>query len=58
MTVRCGIDRVEIARMERLLAETSAEHLLGIFSLEELQEPGDGMPSAADLAARFAAKEA
>jgi KDO2-lipid IV(A) lauroyltransferase len=58
MTVRCGIDRVEIARMERLLAETSAEHLLGIFSLDELQEPSDGMHRAADLAARFAAKEA
>ena len=58
MAVRCGIDRVEVARMERLLAETSAEHLLGIFSLEELQGASDGMPRAADLAARFAAKEA
>jgi phosphopantetheinyl transferase (holo-ACP synthase) len=58
MTVRCGIDRVEMARMERLLAETPLEQLLGIFSLEELQEPGEGMARAADLAARFAAKEA
>jgi holo-[acyl-carrier protein] synthase len=55
---RCGIDTVEIARMERLLAATSPEALAQIFTGHELAESGDGPGRAASLAARFAAKEA
>ena len=55
---RCGIDTVEIARIERLLRETSSEDLFKIFSREELRDSGDGAGRAASLAARFAAKEA
>jgi len=55
---RCGIDTVEIARIERLLRETPPEDLLKIFSLEELRDSGEGPGRAASLAARFAAKEA
>ena len=55
---RCGIDTVEIARIERLLRETPPEDLFKIFSPEELRDSGDGPGRAASLAARFAAKEA
>ncbi len=55
---RCGVDTVEIARIERLLAETPAESLGQWFSAQELQDAGDGPGRAASLAARFAAKEA
>ncbi len=55
---RCGIDSVEIARIERLLRETPPEDLLKIFSERELQDSGEGPGRAASLAARFAAKEA
>ncbi|MBW8065106.1 MAG: 4'-phosphopantetheinyl transferase superfamily protein [Nitrospira sp.] len=55
---RCGIDSVEIARIERLLHETPKEDLLRIFSAEELQDAGDGAGRVASIAARFAAKEA
>ena len=55
---RCGIDTVEIARIERLLAATSPEDLRKIFSAQELEDSGDGPGRAASLAARFAAKEA
>ena len=55
---RCGIDSVEIARIERLLRETPAEGLLRFFSARELADAGDGPGRAASLAARFAAKEA
>lgn len=55
---RCGIDSVEIARMERFLRETPQEDLLRIFSSEELQDAGDGAGRVASMAARFAAKEA
>ena len=54
----CGIDTVEIARIERLLHETPAEDLGKLFSATELAESGDGPGRAASLAARFAAKEA
>lgn len=54
----CGIDTVEIARIERLLAETPAEDLGKLFSAAELADSGDGPGRAASLAARFAAKEA
>jgi len=55
---RCGIDSVEVARIERLLGETPAEDLAKIFSDVELEESGAGPGRAASLAARFAAKEA
>jgi len=55
---RCGIDSVEIPRMERLLLDASREELLRIFSAQELDDAGEGQGRAARLAARFAAKEA
>jgi phosphopantetheine--protein transferase-like protein len=55
---RCGIDTVEIARVERLLRETPAADLARLFSAQELADSGDGPGRAASLAARFAAKEA
>ena len=55
---RCGIDSVEIARIERLLAETPVDGLTAFFSAQELADAGDGPGRAASLAARFAAKEA
>ena len=55
---RCGIDTVEILRIERLLRETPEEDLLRIFAPEELKDAGDGAGRAASIAARFAAKEA
>jgi KDO2-lipid IV(A) lauroyltransferase len=56
--VRCGIDTVEIARIERLLRETDPADLAKIFSAGELADSGHGPGRAASLAARFAAKEA
>ena len=35
---RCGIDSVQIARIERLLRETPAEDLRRIFSEQELKD--------------------
>jgi KDO2-lipid IV(A) lauroyltransferase len=55
---RCGIDTVEIARIERLLAQNDARDLLRFFSAQELADSGEGAGRAASLAARFAAKEA
>ena len=55
---RCGIDTVEIARVERFLLATPREDLLRIFSREELCDVGEGPGRTASLAARFAAKEA
>lgn len=55
---RCGIDTVEIERIERLLRDTPADDLVKIFSAVELADSGDGPGRAASLAARFAAKEA
>src|SRR5262249_24306295 len=55
---RCGIDTVEIARIERLLAETAPDDLTTIFSAQEIRDSGEGPGRAASLAARFAAKEA
>jgi len=54
----CGIDTVEIARIERLLQETPASDLAKVFSAAELHDSGEGPGRAASLAARFAAKEA
>ncbi|MFO1323911.1 MAG: 4'-phosphopantetheinyl transferase superfamily protein [Burkholderiales bacterium] len=55
---RCGIDAVEIARIERLLRENTVEELARFFTAQELADAGDGPGRAASLAARFAAKEA
>src|SRR5215468_6133806 len=55
---RCGIDTVDVARIERLLRESPAEDLRKIFSADELRDSGEGPARAASLAARFAAKEA
>src|SRR5215468_1042102 len=55
---RCGIDTVEVARIDRLLRETPPEDLLKIFSPQELSDSGEGTGRASSLAARFAAKEA
>jgi KDO2-lipid IV(A) lauroyltransferase len=55
---RCGVDTVEIVRVERLLAETAPADLGAFFSAQELADAGDGPGRAASLAARFAAKEA
>jgi len=58
MPTRCGIDSVEIARIERMLDESPADDLAKIFSAQELADSGSGPGRAASLAARFAAKEA
>ena len=55
---RCGVDTVEISRIERLLADTPETGLGSFFSAQELLDAGDGAGRAASLAARFAAKEA
>ena len=55
---RCGIDSVEIARIERLLVENAPADLLRFFTAQELADAGDGEGRVASLAARFAAKEA
>ena len=55
---RCGIDTVEIRRVERLLDHTTSGELRSLFSETELREAGTGAGRAASLAARFAAKEA
>jgi phosphopantetheine--protein transferase-like protein len=57
-SARCGIDTVEIARIERLLRESHPEDLAKLYSPDELRESGEGPGRAASLAARFAAKEA
>jgi KDO2-lipid IV(A) lauroyltransferase len=57
-SARCGVDSVEIARIERLLAETPADQLQQLFTATELADAGEGPGRAASLAARFAAKEA
>jgi len=55
---RCGIDTVEIYRVEKLLADLPPDGLRKFFSEQELQDAGSGAGRAASLAARFAAKEA
>jgi phosphopantetheine--protein transferase-like protein len=58
IATRCGIDTVEIARVDRLLRESAPGDLARLFSAQELADAGDGPGRAASLAARFAAKEA
>jgi len=55
---RCGIDTVEISRVEKLLADLQPDELRKFFSEQELRDAGTGAGRAASLAARFAAKEA
>jgi len=55
---RCGIDSVEIARIERLVRENPGDALTRFFTPQEIADAGDGPGQAASLAARFAAKEA
>lgn len=55
---RCGIDTVEIARVERLVEASDAATLGRLFSARELADAGEGPGRIASLAARFAAKEA
>jgi KDO2-lipid IV(A) lauroyltransferase len=57
-STRCGIDTVEVARIEKLLRETAPADLRRFFSEQELADSGEGDGRAASLAARFAAKEA
>lgn len=56
--VRCGVDTVQLERIERLLAQTPPSELGNYFSAQELHDAGEGPGRAASLAARFAAKEA
>lgn len=55
---RCGLDTVEIARVERLLQDKTPEELGGFFTPQELADAGKGPGRVASLAARLAAKEA
>src|SRR5438874_1442666 len=54
----CGIDTVEISRMEKFLAAIAPEQVAQLFSVTELAEAGDGPRRIESLAARLAAKEA
>jgi phosphopantetheine--protein transferase-like protein len=55
---RCGIDTVDIARIERMLAASPADAPPRMFTMQELADSGTGAGRSASLAARFAAKEA
>lgn len=57
-SARCGLDTVELARIERLLIETAPADLQKLFWPFELEDAGSGPPRTARLAGRFAAKEA
>ncbi len=57
-TTRCGLDTVEISRVERLLQSMAPDELRSLFTGRELEEAGQGPGRAPSLAARFAAKEA
>ncbi|HUI27200.1 MAG TPA: 4'-phosphopantetheinyl transferase superfamily protein [Candidatus Kryptonia bacterium] len=56
--LRCGIDRVEVARIQRLLGAAAPDALMRIFSPQELDDAGGNGDRATNLAARFAIKEA
>ncbi len=56
--MRQGIDTVEIARIEKLIADLGDEGLRDFFSETEIEDAGSGKGKAQKLAARFAAKEA
>lgn len=58
MVIGHGIDLVEIAHVEALLAEPSGQFLKQNFVATEHAELGDGTDLSARLSGRFAAKEA
>ncbi len=55
---RCGLDTVELSRVERLLLDKSPEELRSLFTDQELADAGAGAGRLSSLAGRFAAKEA
>jgi KDO2-lipid IV(A) lauroyltransferase len=55
---RCGLDTVELARVEKLVLNKTPEELAGLFTARELLDAGTGAGRVASLAGRFAAKEA
>lgn len=55
---RCGLDTVELARVEKLLLGKTLEELGSLFTEQELADAGVGAGRLASLAGRFAAKEA
>jgi KDO2-lipid IV(A) lauroyltransferase len=55
---RCGLDTVEVARVEKLLLGKTLEELGSLFTEQELADAGTGAGRVASLAGRFAAKEA
>src|SRR5512137_3076301 len=57
-TNACGLDTVEIARVERLLKDANPGDVDPLFTPRELADAGEGPGRFASLAARFAAKEA
>ena len=57
-TNACGLDTVEIARVEKLLKDAKPGDPEPLFTVRELEDAGDGPGRFASLAARFAAKEA
>jgi len=57
-TTRCGIDTVEITRVEKLLHGKTSEELRSLFTAQELEDAGTEPGRVATLAGRFAAKEA
>lgn len=58
ITQRCGIDSVEVSRIEKLLDDHPGRELLRFFTEQEILDAGDGAGRAASLAGKFAAKEA
>ena len=58
MIIAHGIDLVDIAKTERLLADPSEQFLIQCFTEEERVAVGDGLERAARLSGRFAVKEA
>ena len=57
-TTACGLDTVEIARVEKLIRDAGPGELEPLFTARELEDAGAGPGRFASLAARFAAKEA
>jgi KDO2-lipid IV(A) lauroyltransferase len=55
---RCGLDTIELARVERLVRDKTTEELRSLFTGQELADAGAGAGRIPSLAGRFAAKEA
>lgn len=58
MILGCGVDLVEVPRMQRAIRRHGAAFLRRIFTVEELRYARGKRASTEHLAARFAAKEA